>query len=138
MNPRFYYILSLLFVFVVPASFLAMLVWERIPFINFIFFVASITILGSIWDVWAVRHGKRDKTWLWQFNFRDTLGIKVFDLPIEEYLFYISSSLYIVLLWEGIKIAIETGNIFMYIVIPFLGVWSLLCILIPYRLKKKR
>lgn len=63
------------------------------------------------------RHGRRDPIWLWQFNFKDTLGIKLFDLPIEEYLFYIASSVYIILIWEGIRYALETGSLLMYILL---------------------
>jgi len=95
-KPKFYYLISLLFVFVIPASAAAHFVIDRIPMINLLTFVAGITILGSIWDIWATRHGKKDPIWLWQFNFKDTLGVKLFGLPIEEYIFYIASSLYIV------------------------------------------
>jgi len=137
-KPRYYYLLNLLFVFTLPAFILAFFVWGRIPLINLVLFVGSITVLGVIWDILAVRHGKRDRTWLWQFNFKDTLGIKIFDLPIEEYVFYISSSLYIIFLWEGIKYSLETESILMYILIPFLGVWSLLLSIAVYRFGAKR
>ncbi len=130
---KFYYLTSLLFVFVIPASIAAYFVLDRIPVVNLIIFVVGITVLGSIWDIWATRHGKRDPIGLWQFNFKDTLGIKIFDLPIEEYVFYIAYSLYIIFIWEGIKYALETGSLLMYILLPFLGVWSLLFILVlPY------
>ena len=136
-KPRFYYILSLLIVFTLPAIAIAPFVWGRLPVSNLILFVASITVLGGIWDIWATRHGKRDPIWLWQFNFKDTLGIKIFDLPIEEYLFYVSASLYIVFIWEGIKLALETGSVLMYIVLPFAGIWSLVFMLIPYKMGVK-
>ena len=134
---RFYYILSLLFVFIIPAAIAAYFVFDRIPLINFAVFVVGITVLGSIWDIWATRHGKRDPIWLWQFNFKDTLGIKLFDLPIEEYVFYIASSVYIIFLWEGIKFALETKSIVMYLLLPLLSIWSLLAISIPYILRVK-
>ena len=137
-NPRLYYLLSLLLVFIIPAFMVAYFVWERIPTINLILFVAGITVLGGIWDIWATRHGKRDPVWLWQFNFRDTLGIKLFDLPIEEYIFYLASGIYIVFTWEAIRLALETKSTLMFMLIPFLGLWSLLAILIPYILKAKR
>ena len=136
-KPKFYYLISLLFVFVIPASAAAHFVIDRIPMINLLTFVAGITILGSIWDIWATRHGKKDPIWLWQFNFKDTLGVKLFGLPIEEYIFYIASSLYIVFIWEDIKYALETNSIFMYILVPFLGVWSSLFILVPYLIHVK-
>jgi|SRR3989344_9412597 len=134
---RFYYSLSLILVFILPALIAGYFIFDRIPLINFLVFIVGITILGSIWDIWATRHGKRDPIWLWQFNFKDTLGIKLFDLPIEEYIFYVVSSVYIIFIWEGIKFALETKSIAMYVLLPFLGVWSLLAILIPYLLRVK-
>lgn len=131
-KPKYYYLLSILFVFIIPASVAAYFVFDRIPIANLLTFVIGITILESIWDIWATRHGKRDPVWLWQFNFNDTIGIKLFDLPIEEYIFYVASSLYIVFVWEGIKYALELGSVLMYILIPSLGIWSLLFMLVPY------
>ena len=134
---RYYYIISLLFVFVLPMLVEAYFVADKIFTWDLVAFVTGITILGSIWDIWATRHGKRDPIWLWQFNFRDTIGIKLFDLPIEEYLFYIASSLYIVFTWEGIKYASSTGNPFAYLLLSGLGTWTLIAILVPYKMRVK-
>ena len=134
---KFYYVLSLLFVFIVPTIIAGYFIVNRIPVLNLIIFVIGITILGGIWDIWATRHGRRDPVWLWQFNFKDTLGIKLFGLPIKEYVFYVVSSLYIVFIWEGIKFALETNSMMMYVLLPFLGVWSLLAISVPYILRVK-
>ena len=135
---RFYYILSLFFVFMLPAAILSFFVIDQIPLANLFTFVLGITILGSIWDIWATKHTKKDPVWIWQFNFKDTIGIKMFGLPIEEYIFYVVSSIYIVFVWEGIRYALQIGTISMYLMLPFVGLWSLLCILVPYRFKEKK
>ena len=131
-KPRFYYLISLLFIFIIPTGVAAFFIIDRIPLLNLFIFVGGITFLGSVWDIWATRHGRRDPIWLWQFNFKNTIGIKLCGLPIEEYIFYIASSLYIIFIWEGIRYALETGSLFMYILLPFLGIWSLLLTLAPY------
>lgn len=95
-------------------------------------FAVSITLLASVWDIWATRHGKRDSVWMWSFNSRQTLGIKLLDVPVEEYLFYTASSVYIVFLWQGIQYGRASGSIVTLIVLSFAGVWSLLAIAIPY------
>jgi|SRR3990167_3107452 len=136
-KPKFYYLTSLLLVFVVPTCIVAYFVLDRIPLSNLLTFIIGITALGSVWDIWATRHGRRDPIWPWQFNFKDTLGIKLFDLPIEEYIFYIASSVYIIFIWEGIRYALETGSLLMYVLLPFLGIWSLLLMLIPYIIRAK-
>ena len=101
-------------------------------------FVLLVTIVGSLWDLWATRHGKRDPVWIWAFNHKDTIGIRLLGLPIEEYLFYIFSSVYVVFIWKTIELASETGNGDLYLIIPALGVWTLISIAIPYKLSPKR
>ena len=134
MSRRFYYLLSLVFVFVIPALVVGVFVWENIPITALLSFVILITILGSLWDIWATRHGSKDPIWLWQFNYREILGLKIFGLPVEEYLFYIASSLYIVFVWEGIKMALTQDVAFMYFLIPVAGLWSLTSILVSFKL----
>lgn len=137
-KPRFYYLLSLLLIFVFPAVIAGYFIWKRIVLTDLIKFVAGITFLGSFFDIWATRHGKRDPIWLWQFNPKDTLGIQIFDLPIEEYLFYVVSSVYIVFMWEGIRFASESGNIFVYLLLSFLSIWILGVMIILYLIRLPR
>ena len=135
---RFYYAISLFFVFVLPSIVVGLFVLPSISMGNLLIFVISITVLGSAWDIWAARHGKRDSVWLWQFNFRETIGVKVLDLPIEEYLFYVCSSVYVVFLWEGIKFGQAAQSIFIFWLLSFAGVWSVLAIAVPYLLRSRR
>jgi len=135
---KYYYILSLLFVFVIPTIIAAYFVLERVRLDQLAIFVVSITLLGSVWDMWATRHGKRDPVWIWTFNHRDTLGIRFRDIPIEEYLFYLVSSVYIVFLWELIRYTIEHTNPILYAVLPFLALWSMLFIAVPYFAREKK
>ncbi|WKZ27371.1 MAG: lycopene cyclase domain-containing protein [Candidatus Paceibacterota bacterium] len=135
-SKKFYYLLTLLFAFGIPAFIEGYLLIDRINVVNLVSFVFGILLLGSIWDIWATRHGRKDSGWLWQFNFNETLGIKFLGLPIEEYMFYIFASLYIVFTWEAINLA-QHGNILMRVLVPTFGVWTLLAILIPI-MKKSR
>ncbi len=135
---KYYYSLSLLFIFVIPTFISAFFVFSRISIAQLAVFVLSITLLGSAWDIWATRHGKKDPVWLWTFNHKDTLGLRLFDLPVEEYLFYIASSVYIIFLWESIKYALETESAIMYLVLPFVSLWSMLFIAVPYLAREKK
>lgn len=129
---RFSYLLSLLVVFVLPSMLVGYFVWDRIELSTFLIFVLSVTVLGTMWDLWAARHGRRDALWIWEFNVKDTLGLRLFDLPIEEYLFYICSSVYLVLLWEGIKYGQSSESLFILLLLSFAGVWSTVAILLPF------
>ncbi|MBI2474616.1 MAG: lycopene cyclase domain-containing protein [Candidatus Taylorbacteria bacterium] len=135
---KYHYLLSLLFVFTIPTLILGLFAWPIIDMSNLIGFMIGITILGSVWDVWATKHGRIDPAWLWQFNNRETLGIKLFDLPLEEYLFYVSTSAYIIFIWETMRYASETADYLAYLLLPFIALWSLLFILLPYYLAARQ
>ncbi|MDD4988944.1 MAG: lycopene cyclase domain-containing protein [Candidatus Pacebacteria bacterium] len=129
---KFHYILSLFFVFIVPLFFEGHFIYQQIDTYNLIAFIVGITIIGSLWDIWATKHGVKDSIWIWQFNKKDIIGITFFDLPIEEYLFYIATSTYIIFTWK----LMESGNVF----IPTVAtLWSLFFIGLPYinRFKKQ-
>lgn len=130
---KFTYFRSLLFMLIVPEAVIGYFVFHQIDFFNLIPFAMGIMFLGTLWDIWAIPHGKRDSTWIWKFNASETLGIRLFDLPIEEYIFFFATGFYIVFLWEGIKMATETGNTVLYILLPSLSLWSLAAILFPFR-----
>lgn len=137
MHKKYFYLLSLLLIFVIPSFIAGYFVIEHISIKHLVAFVILITLVGSIWDIWATKHGNGDPIWLWAFNHEETLGIKIFGLPIEEYLFYVFSSVYIIFIWKSIELAIETENILFYAMIPGLGIWTALSILIPYKMSPK-
>ncbi len=134
---KYYYLFCLTFIFVIPTIIAAYFVWERISFTHLFIFALSITLLGTIWDIWATRHGRKDPVWLWTFNHRDTIGIRVLDLPIEEYLFYLATSVYIVFLWELIGYTLEQQQPGLFFVLPFLAIWSVIFIAVPYISREK-
>ncbi len=138
---KYSYLASLLFIFCIPASIAAYILRDNLSFQQLVVYVAIVTIVGSLWDIWATRHGRRDRMWLWQFNGQQTLGIKLLDLPVEEYLFYVASSTYVILIWEEIKILLANkANIEAYSLIPGLGIWTICAIFvlqITFRVKRK-
>ncbi len=134
---KFYYISSLVFVFLIPVLVESYFILVRIDLFQLITFVMGITIIGSMWDIWATKHGQKDSVWLWQFNHKDTLGLFIFDLPIEEFLFYIITSIYIIFTWECLGFLFEPGGDIMLVILPILTVWSLLFIALPYIIRPK-
>ncbi|MBI4067801.1 lycopene cyclase domain-containing protein [Candidatus Kaiserbacteria bacterium] len=134
---RYYYALSLLFVFGIPAAITGYLVWDHIYLPQFLVFLGVILMLGTAYDLWAARHGKRDPVWIWTFNHKNTLGIRIYDLPIEEYIFYLASSIYIVFLWEGIKIAVQSDGDTIGKTLPLIALWSVGGVVWLYIFKEK-
>jgi lycopene cyclase domain-containing protein len=135
---KFHYLQTLFFVFCIPTFASAAYLSSYISFNALIPFIILVAIIGSMWDVWATRHGKKDRIWLWQFNHRQTLGIRFLGLPIEEYLFYVASSLYVIFMWEGLKLMVKGTDTQVYFVIAGLSAWTLISILIPYFLGRKK
>lgn len=138
-NPfkKYYYLLTLIVVFCVPTAAAAYVLSDVIQPSQLVPFILLVTIIGSIWDVWATRHGKSDRVWLWQFHRSQTLGYRFLGLPIEEYLFYIASSVYIIYMWEGLKLVAQHGAAEAYVVVFGLGAWTLGAILLPYFFRSK-
>lgn len=135
---RYHYLLSLLFVFCIPTAVASAYLSNHISLEALVPFILLVTLIGSIWDVWATRHGKKDRVWLWQFNRSQTIGIRILGLPIEEYLFYVASSVYVIFMWEGLKLMVEGSTADAYVVIGLLSAWTLIAILLPYFLGRKR
>ncbi len=134
MLEKYYYLMSLSLVFVIPSVIAGYFVPSTIAISQLIIFIFLVTIVGSLWDLWATQHGKKDSVWLWSFNTKNTLGIKFLGLPIEEYLFYTASSVYVIFLWTSIQLAMQTGNASLYFLMPCLAIWTALSISIPYKL----
>ena len=104
---KYYYLLTLIFVFCIPTIVAGFYLSNFISLKNLIPFVLCVSVIGSIWDIWAAKHGKKDRVWLWQFNRRQTLGYTLLGIPLEEYLFYIVSSVYVIFMWEGINLILS-------------------------------
>lgn len=107
---RFFYLAVLILVFAIPATIAALYVSEFTSLSGLVPFVIGATIFGAVLDIWATRHGKRDTVWLWQFHSAQTLGIKVFGVPVEEYLFYVASSVYVIVMWENLKLVLAGSS----------------------------
>ncbi len=129
---RFYYLITLISVFCIPSILAGVFLSKYISLSALVPFVISVAIIGSIWDIWATRHSRKDCVWLWQFNRSETLGIKFLGLPIEEYLFYVVSSVYVILMWEGMKLMVSNRSVDIYLVVGGLSIWTFISIAVPY------
>ncbi len=108
---RYTYVANLFFVFVLPAIELTMLARIELPFVQLALFLFVVLFMGSLWDIWATRHGSNDTTWIWRFSEKHVLGPRIFDVPIEEYLFYPISTVFLITLWEGIAHGYASGDV---------------------------
>jgi lycopene cyclase domain-containing protein len=135
---KFSYLLTLFSVFCIPTIVAGFYLSAYIDLQALVPFIVLVTIIGSIWDVWATRHGKKDRVWLWQFNRKQTIGLRLLGLPIEEYVFYVASSVYVIFMWEGFKLMVKGSPSEVYYVIAILSAWTLFSIFLPYIVGWKR
>jgi lycopene cyclase domain-containing protein len=133
---KYYYLSSLTLVYIIPLLIESFLV-EDVNLAALVLFAFGICIIGSMWDIWATRHGTRDTVWIWQFNKQNTLGKTLFDQPVEEYLFYISASLYIIFTWELTEQSLVTEDFRLLIIIALVLAWSLFFTILPFFLRSK-
>lgn len=91
----------------------------------------AILITGAfflIWDYWFTQIG------VWEFNPRYLMGVYFFDLPLEEWLFFLTVPFACVFIYEVLIYFfpkdhfLPFGKPFIYVMIPFLfglGIWHL-------------
>lgn len=90
--------------------------------------------IGGIFDIWAVKQGKKDKFYIWEYSDKTTLGFKLLGVPIEDFmLFLILTPIYVVVAWETIKQILITNNLSSAAIILF----GLLVLLVAYSVAYK-
>jgi NADH:ubiquinone oxidoreductase subunit 3 (subunit A) len=57
---KYSYVLSLLFVFFLPTLYLWAALSIRLPAVQLVAFLVFVTIVGSVYDLWAAKHGRKD------------------------------------------------------------------------------
>lgn len=119
---------------VLPASVLAYLVRDALEFKPLLFVVLFSFFLGGIFDIWAVKQGKKDKFYIWEYSRKTILGYKLFGVPIEDFLlFLVITPVLIISAWEGTKRYFNTGEVR----ILWLMATSVLLLMVIYRLVYK-
>ena len=134
---RFNFLRGLLTIFILPGAVALYTVRDSINFKNFVILLVGLTILMAIWDIWSTRHGKKDKVWLWQYHKGDTLGIMIYNLPLEEYFLYSSAGFWIIPNWELLRLASANPESGAATLLMALAVWTLLAVSLPFLFRPK-
>ncbi len=83
--------------------------------------------VGGIFDIWAVKQGRRDKFFIWEYNSKSILGFKILGLPVEDiFLFLVLTPVFLIAVYEAIRKMAETNDLLLTRV---LGVGMVLLIL---------
>lgn len=128
---RFFYSLAYFFLLGIPAFVLGFFVKNELN-LGAIFFVTGISLLvGGVFDIWAVKQGKNDDFYIWEYNAKSILGFKLYGVPIEDYVFFfIFTPFFIIIMYEAVKkyLYLQDGFIFaaffaLVLVIAYHYVW---------------
>ncbi|MFA6533374.1 MAG: lycopene cyclase domain-containing protein [Patescibacteria group bacterium] len=115
---RFLYSLTYLLLLGVPAVFLGYLVKDNIDFSALILLILIVLIVGGIFDIWAVRQGKKDNFFIWEYNSKSILGFKIYGVPVEDFVFFlVLTPCFIVTVYEAVKIFLSTNSLRLMIAI---------------------
>lgn len=99
---KYYYTFAYIISLLLPSLFFLRFV--RVDFKTMVFTIIMVLIIGGLFDIWAVRQGKRDTFFIWQYNDKSIIGIKFFGVPIEDYiLFLFLTPIFIVSLYKFIE-----------------------------------
>lgn len=100
---KFYWISIYILLLGIPS-----LIFSRFILIDkksLLFTIFASIVVGYLVEIWAVRHGKKDRVFVWEYNSRSNLGIKIFDIPIEDSIvFLILTPIFIIYFYEFIKL----------------------------------
>ncbi|MES2224349.1 MAG: lycopene cyclase domain-containing protein [Patescibacteria group bacterium] len=95
-------------------------------------------IYGIGWDMWATKHGRKDKLWIWCFNPKTITGIYLDRHPLEEYIFGIFHLFWVILLWEVLSRAISNNDLLTLFIVVLLGIWQIGVSINFYNSQKKK
>ena len=99
---KLYYTLLYCVLLGIPSFVISRFVTANIKALSATIFVSI--IIGQVLELWAVRHGKKDKSFVWDYSYEFTLGPKIFDVPIEDFvIFLILTPVFIVYFYEWVK-----------------------------------
>lgn len=99
---KIYYTLAYVILLGIPSFVLSRFV--EVDTKSLVFTVLASIIVGQILEIWAVRHGKKDRSFVWDYSSKFILGPKIFDIPVEDFiLFLVLTPIFIVYFYEFIS-----------------------------------
>jgi len=133
------YLWALIGILAVPTLIMYFYLRESIILGNMIFILAVLGCAGVAADIWATKQNKKDKTWIWEFNTKNIVSLKILGHPAEEYVYFLLFIPYIILFWELLnKIVPENSNLKDMAISLFVLLWVHLTALYLYTYQKHR
>ncbi len=112
---RLLYSLAYLVLLGLPALLMLIYVGYRVDWPALFVTVLLIFGVGGVFDIWATRQSRqsrRDAFFIWEYNSRSILGFKLYGVPIEDFVFFLTlTPLFIVAIYETIRETVLTQTL---------------------------
>ncbi|HBP40069.1 hypothetical protein A2595_04070 [Candidatus Woesebacteria bacterium RIFOXYD1_FULL_31_53] len=122
----------------IPASIVLFFVYDLINIEALIVVILTSLFIGGILEIWAVKQGRGDKFYIWEYSNKTTLGKKILGVAVEDLiLFLILTPIFCIAMWEFVKKYVVTGNIPLKIVLPTGLIFIFITYFFVYRITNK-
>jgi len=122
---RFTYIKLLVAIYFPPIIALILFLESKTDLLKLSVFSFVVVIYGIAWDMWATKHGRTDKLWIWRFNRKTITGLFIEHHPFDEYLFGILHIFWVVVFWEVLNGVISDFNFKILAVLVLVILWQI-------------
>ncbi|HKB88045.1 MAG TPA: hypothetical protein VKC53_00165 [Patescibacteria group bacterium] len=109
---RFSFLSVYILLMAIPSIIMLSFVYHSFDIKALLMVTIATFFVGGILEIWAVRQGKKDKFYIWEYNPRTTLNKKVMGVAIEDLtLFLLLTPIFTISVWETSKKLISVYNI---------------------------
>lgn len=134
---KYSFVLTYIILMAIPASIIFFFVYDLINLEALVVVILTSLFIGGILEIWAVRQGRKDKFYIWEYNKKTTLGKKILGVAIEDLiLFLILTPIFCIAMWEFVKRFVVTGDISLGIILPIGLIFIILTYSLIFRLTK--
>lgn len=112
---KFSFVFAYIILMAIPASIVLFFVYDVINFEALAVVILTSLFIGGILEIWAVKQGRKDKFYIWEYSNKTTLGKKFLGVAIEDMvLFLVLTPIFCIVMWEFVKkfIMSSLGSIF--------------------------
>lgn len=92
----------------VPSIVVLFFVYRSLDIKALIIVVLASFFIGGILEIWAVKQGKKDKFYIWEYNPHTTLNRKILGIAVEDVtLFLLLTPIFTIVVWEAAKMLVS-------------------------------
>ncbi|OGC45247.1 hypothetical protein A2V49_01445 [candidate division WWE3 bacterium RBG_19FT_COMBO_34_6] len=135
---KYFYSLAYIILLGLPAVLLGFFVKDLLFPIPLLIVILICLFIGGIFDIWAVRQNTKDKFFIWEYNSESIIGIKVFGVPLEDYvLFLVLTPIFIIIIWEMVQKIFLTDSLLQAAFLLFGIIITVISYRLAYKIAKK-